>query len=93
MLLKQRKTQKRKRNNYHVKDLIEFVAKKLVEHPDDVDVRLVENEDNQNYELRVNPEDMGRVIGKSGRTAKAIRTLVNSAAAKANIYATVEIVE
>ena len=76
-----------------MKELIEFVAKKLVEHPDDVDVRLVEDNDNQNYELRVNPEDMGRIIGKSGRTAKAIRTLVNSAAAKANVYASLEIVE
>lgn len=76
-----------------MKDLIEFIAKKLVEHPDDVEVRLVEDNDNQNYELRVNPEDMGRVIGKSGRTAKAIRTLVNSAAAKANVYASLEIVE
>ena len=76
-----------------MKELIEFIAKKLVEHPDDVDVQLVEDNDNQNYELRVNPEDMGRVIGKSGRTAKAIRTLVNSAAAKANIYASLEIVE
>ena len=76
-----------------MKELIEFIAKKLVEHPDDVDVQLVEDNGNQNYELRVNPEDMGRVIGKSGRTAKAIRTLVNSAAAKANVYASLEIVE
>ena len=76
-----------------MKELIEFIAKKMVEHPEDVQVRLVEAEDSQNYELQVNPEDMGRIIGKSGRTAKAIRTLVSSAAAKAKVYANLEIVE
>jgi predicted RNA-binding protein YlqC (UPF0109 family) len=76
-----------------MKDLIEFVAKKLVSHPDDVDVRLIESEECQNYELRVNPEDMGRIIGRSGRTAKALRTLVGSAAAKADIQVNLEIVE
>ena len=76
-----------------MKDLIEFIAKKLVEHPEDVDVKVIENDDGQNYELRVNKSDMGRVIGRSGRTAKAIRTLVSSAAAKANVRANLEIVE
>jgi predicted RNA-binding protein YlqC (UPF0109 family) len=76
-----------------VKELIEFIAKKMVEHPDDVQVRLVEGEEGQNFELQVNPEDMGRIIGKNGRTAKAIRTLVSSAAAKSNVYANLEIVE
>lgn len=76
-----------------MKDLIEFIAKKMVEHPEDVQVRLVEGEESQNYELQVNPEDMGRIIGKSGRTAKAIRTLVSSAAAKSKVYANLEIVE
>jgi len=74
-------------------ELIEFVAKKLVEHPDDVQVRMIEGEEVQNYELRVNPEDMGRIIGRSGRTAKALRTLVGSAAAKAEIEVNLEIVE
>lgn len=76
-----------------MKDLVEFIAKKLVQHPDEVDVQLEETEDGQEYKLRVNQEDMGRVIGKSGRTAKAIRTLLSSAAAKNNIHATLEIVE
>jgi len=76
-----------------VKDLIEFIAKKLVDHPEDVHVTLIEGEDGHNYELRVHQDDMGRVIGKSGRTVKAIRTLVGSAAAKANVHATLEIVE
>ncbi|MBI2435317.1 MAG: KH domain-containing protein [Candidatus Hydrogenedentes bacterium] len=76
-----------------MKELIEFVAKKLVGHPEDVQVRHIEAENLQTYELRVNPEDMGRIIGKSGRTAKALRTLVGSAAAKQNIDASLEIVE
>ncbi len=76
-----------------MKELIEFIARKMVEHPDDVQVLVAEGEESQNYELRVNPEDMGRIIGKNGRTAKAIRTLVSSAAAKTNVFANLEIVE
>ncbi len=76
-----------------MKDLIEFIAKKLVEHPDDVEVQVIEAEGSQEYKLRVHQDDMGRVIGKSGRTAKAMRTLLSSASAKANIHATLEIVE
>ncbi len=76
-----------------MKELIELISKKLVEHPEDVQVRLIESEDGQTYELRVHPEDMGRVIGKNGRVAKAVRTLVNSASAKQNVRATLEIVE
>ncbi len=76
-----------------MKDLIEFVAKKLVDHPEDVQVRLIEGEGVQNYELQVNQEDMGRVIGKGGRTAKALRTIVSTAAAKAEVHITLEIVE
>lgn len=76
-----------------MKDLIEFIAKKLVEHPEEVQVEVVETEEAQEYRLRVNQADMGRVIGKSGRTAKAMRTLLGSAAAKANVRAMLEIVE
>lgn len=76
-----------------MQELIEFVAKKLVAHPDDVQVRGIEGEDGTTYELRVNQEDMGRVIGRSGRTAKALRTIVGSASAKADVYASLEIVE
>ena len=76
-----------------MKELIELIAKKMVDHPEDVQVRLIEGEEGQNYELQVNPEDMGRIIGRNGRTAKAIRTLVSSAAAKSNVYANLEIVE
>jgi predicted RNA-binding protein YlqC (UPF0109 family) len=76
-----------------VEELVTFIAKKLVAHPDDVQVTKTEIEDGTQYELRVNSEDMGRVIGKSGRTAKALRTIVGSAAAKANVNASLEIAE
>jgi predicted RNA-binding protein YlqC (UPF0109 family) len=76
-----------------MRDLVEFVAKKLVDHPEDVQVREIEGEDGNNLELRVNPEDMGKVIGRDGRTAKAIRTLVSTAAAKSDTRAMLHIVE
>ena len=76
-----------------MENLIEFIAKKLVEHPEDVEIRKIESEGDQNYELRVNESDMGRVIGRSGRTAKAMRTVLAAAASKSNIHANLEIVE
>ncbi len=76
-----------------MKDFIELISKKLVEHPDDVQVRQIDREEGQVYELRVNPEDMGRVIGKNGSVAKAVRTLIAAAAAKKQVRATLEIVE
>ena len=76
-----------------MKELIEPISKKLVEHPEDVQVRVIESEDGQTYELHVHPDDMGRVIGKNGRVAKAVRTLLSSAAAKQHVRATLEIVE
>ncbi len=76
-----------------VKELIELVSKKLVEHPDDVQVRVIEGEYGETYELRVNQEDMGRIIGRNGRVAKALRTLVGSSAAKKDIQVSLEIME
>ena len=76
-----------------MKELIELVAKKLVQHPEDVSVRLIEGDAGQVYELQVNPDDMGRVIGKDGRTAKALRTLTASAATKADVRVSLQIVE
>ncbi len=76
-----------------MKEFIELISKKLVEHPDDVQVRQIDREEEQVYELRVNPEDMGRVIGKNGSVAKAVRTLIAAAAAKKQVRATLEIVE
>jgi len=76
-----------------VKELIELIAKKLVAHPDEVQVTVTEGEEGETIELRVNREDMGRVIGKAGRTAKAIRALVNAAASKAGKRVSLQIVE
>lgn len=76
-----------------MKELIELISKKLVDHPEDVQVRVIEGEDGQVFELRVHPDDMGRVIGKNGRVAKAVRTLIGSAAAKQDIRATLDIIE
>jgi predicted RNA-binding protein YlqC (UPF0109 family) len=76
-----------------MKELVEYVAKALVDHPEDVDVTVVEGEKTKVLELRVHSNDMGQVIGKQGRTAKAIRTLLSAAATKLDIRAVLEIVE
>ena len=76
-----------------MRELIEYVARFLVDNPDEVDVRLVEGEKVRVLELRVHRDDMGKVIGKNGRTAKAMRTLLSAAATKANSRAVLEIVE
>jgi predicted RNA-binding protein YlqC (UPF0109 family) len=75
-----------------VKELVEVIAKALVKNPDDVTVLANDEGDATVYELRVAPEDMGKVIGKQGRIAKAIRTVVKAAATRENKKATVEIV-
>ena len=73
-------------------ELVRYIAASLVEKPDAVDVREVENEDGIVIELRVDPEDMGKVIGKQGRIAKAIRTVVKAASAKSEKPVFVEII-
>lgn len=74
-------------------ELVEAIAKSLVDHPEAVDVKEVEGRTATVIELRVSPEDMGKVIGKQGRIAKAIRTVVKAAATKANKKVAVEIVQ
>ena len=76
-----------------MKAFIEFVVKALVDHPDQVDVREVDGERVVVFELRLNQTDVGKVIGKSGRTITVIRTLLTSAAAKQGKRAMLEIVE
>lgn len=76
-----------------MKELVEYVARALVDHPDDVTVRVVEGERTKVLELKVHPNDMGQVIGKQGRTAKAMRTLLTAATTKENVRAVLEIVE
>lgn len=75
-----------------MKDLITVIAKALVDHPDEVRVHRVEDERSIVYELFVHPEDVGKVIGKQGRIAKALRTVVTSAAVKEPKRISVEIV-
>ena len=73
-------------------ELVKYIAASLVDKPEAVDVREVENEESIVIELRVDPEDMGKVIGKQGRIAKAIRTVVKAASAKSPKPVFVEIV-
>ena len=75
-----------------MKDLLLYIARSLVEHPDDVTVTEVQGTDDLTLELRVNPDDMGKVIGRQGRIAKAIRTVVKAATAKSEKPVFVEIV-
>jgi predicted RNA-binding protein YlqC (UPF0109 family) len=75
------------------KDLVEYVAKALVDQPEQVQVEVVEDSVTTTVRLRVAPGDLGRVIGKQGRTARALRTLLHATAAKAKRRAVLEIVE
>lgn len=75
-----------------MKDLITVIAKALVDHPEDVRVNVVEETNSTIYELTVHSTDIGKVIGKQGRIAKALRTVVTSAAVKENKRVSVEIV-
>jgi uncharacterized protein len=76
-----------------MKQLLEHIAKALVDDPDQVEVKQVDSERLIILELRVAQEDMGKVIGKQGRIAKAIRTVVNAAAIRENKRVVVEIVQ
>ena len=75
-----------------MKELVLFIAKELVNHPEEVSVTEVEKDGTLTMELRVHPEDMGKVIGKQGQIAKAIRTVVKAASMKENKKVHVEIV-
>lgn len=74
-----------------MKALVEFIARELVDHPEAVEVREVEDERGLRLELRVAPEDMGKVIGRQGRIARALRTVVKAASLRAGRRVTVEI--
>lgn len=75
-----------------MKDLVEYIAKSLADEPALVNVSEIEGENSVILELRVGPEDMGRIIGRGGRTANAMRTLVRVLAAKQGKRVTLEIV-
>src|SRR5690606_9495581 len=76
-----------------MKELVELLAKHLVNHPDQVEVKETQGDTASVIELRVAVEDLGRIIGKQGRTAKSIRTLVNAAASRLNRKVVLEIIE
>jgi predicted RNA-binding protein YlqC (UPF0109 family) len=76
-----------------IKELVEDIAKALVDIPDQVSVREVQGEQVTVLELRVAPSDLGKVIGKQGRTARAVRTLLGAAGMKLNRRFTLEILE
>lgn len=74
-------------------ELVEFIAKSIVDNPDEVSVNEIEGSQSIIIELKVAAEDMGKVIGKQGRIAKAIRTVVKAAAIKDNKRVVVEIIQ
>lgn len=76
-----------------LKSLVEYIAKSLVDHPEQVNVNEVEGEKTTILELSVAEDDLGKIIGKHGRTARAMRTVVNAAASKDRKRAVLEILE
>ena len=76
-----------------MKELIEFIVKSLVENSEQVEVREVQGDRTTMIELKVAREDMGKIIGKQGKTARSIRTLLNAVAAKVKKKAVLEILE
>ena len=76
-----------------MKELIEFIAKSLVDHPEQVVVSEIEGEQTSVIELKVAKEDLGKVIGKQGRTARAMRTILSAASTKIRKRSVLEIIE
>ena len=76
-----------------LKDLITTIAKALVDKPDEVEVKEIEGEQTSVLELKVAKEDLGKVIGKKGRTAAAMRTILSAASTKLRKRAVLEIIE
>jgi predicted RNA-binding protein YlqC (UPF0109 family) len=76
-----------------MKELIHFIARTLVDKPDEVEVEEVQEGDTQVLELTVAREDLGKVIGKQGRTARALRTILSAASTKIRRRAVLEILE
>ena len=75
------------------KELVEYIAKSLVDSPEQVEVREAEGEQGAVLELSVSREDLGKIIGKQGRTARAIRTLLGAVSAKTKKRVLLEIIE
>jgi len=76
-----------------MKELVQYLARQLVNNPDAVEVKETQGDTASVVELKVAKEDLGRIIGKQGRTAKSIRTILNAAASRANRKVVLEIIE
>jgi len=76
-----------------MKDLISYIAQALVDHPEEVSVNEVQGNQTSVLELKVAKEDLGKVIGKQGRTARAMRTILGAASAKLRKRTVLEIIE
>lgn len=76
-----------------LRDLVVHMARGIVDHPDDVSVEIVRPGEDAEFELRVNPEDLGHVIGKQGRTARSLRLTLDAAAARRGRDAGLEIAD
>lgn len=75
------------------KELLEFIVKALVDHPEDINIKTVEGEKTSIIELKVHNEDIGKVIGKEGRIAMAIRTLLSAVTSKSGKRVKLEILD
>lgn len=75
------------------RELVEYIVRSLVDNPDAVGVNVVEGEKSTILELRVSPDDIGKVIGKQGRIAKALRTILSATATKSGKHASLEILD
>lgn len=76
-----------------MKELIEYIVKTLIDHPEDLRIAEIVGERTVVFELRCHPDDVGKVIGKSGKTVGSIRTLLSTVAARQNKRAMLEVVE
>jgi predicted RNA-binding protein YlqC (UPF0109 family) len=76
-----------------LRELVDFMARGLVDHPEEVEVEEVSEPDALVFELKVAEQDLGKVIGKQGRTAKALRTILSAASAKSRRRVVLEILE
>lgn len=76
-----------------MKELLEYVAKALVDHPEDVHIDVIEGERSVILQLKVHPDDLGKVIGKQGRIAQALRTLIKAAGTKQGKNASIDILD
>ncbi len=76
-----------------MKELLEYIIKSLVDHPESVNINVVDGSRSVIFEVKVAPEDVGKIIGREGRIAKAIRTVIKAAAIKEGKRATVEIID